>query len=207
MCFSASASYTASIVLLLSGIATTRIAKPKQRMFAAIPLLFAAQQFLEGTIWQAIAAGKSATTSTYGFLIFVFLVWPIWTPLSIRIMSKNDKTKRLLLFPITTGILVALLAAWNIASQTPQAALTCNHIHYFSALPAYLWIPGTILYIIATITPFFIVRDRYFWLAGTLAAFAYLISFTFYYETMLSVWCFFAAILSLFIMIIIRKNS
>lgn len=52
MCFSATASFTASAVLGITGIATLRQVKFKSLIFlACLPLLFAIQQFNEGLIW------------------------------------------------------------------------------------------------------------------------------------------------------------
>jgi hypothetical protein len=55
MCFSATASFTAGAVLLGVGALTLRSALTSRQRhvlpFAAIPLLFAIQQLIEGVIW------------------------------------------------------------------------------------------------------------------------------------------------------------
>src|SRR5882724_3236338 len=52
MCFSASASLAAGTLLLGLGTVTMKAARrPGEWPFAAVPLLFAIQQFIEGTIW------------------------------------------------------------------------------------------------------------------------------------------------------------
>ncbi len=203
MCFSASASYTASALLLLSGIIALSKAKHRQRMLAAIPLLFAIQQFIEGTTWQALYAGAPATISTYAYLVFVFLVWPLWIPLSIRMISTTKREHLLLKLPLAAGSFVAVLSLVFAFYLTPYAAITCNSIRYIADLPSYVWQTGTIAYLIATIPPFFIIRKKGFWLMGTALAIAYLVSFVFYYTTSLSMWCFFAALLSIFTLSIV----
>ena len=110
MCFSAAASYTASAALLLSGVIAMSKAKPRMRMFAAIPLLFAAQQFIEGVTWQALSQGAPALMSTYAYLFFVFLVWPLWMPLAVRSISKTKREHTLLNIPIAAGGFVVILA-------------------------------------------------------------------------------------------------
>jgi hypothetical protein len=48
MCFSAEASFAGGAMLSVIGIASSRnISRTKQRLFAAIPLIFALQQFAE----------------------------------------------------------------------------------------------------------------------------------------------------------------
>ena len=52
MCFSATASFGASIVLSAIGVVSIKkVQHHYQCMFAAIPLLFAIQQFSEGILW------------------------------------------------------------------------------------------------------------------------------------------------------------
>ncbi len=203
MCFSAAASYTASAALLLSGIIAMSKAKPRMRMIAAIPLLFAAQQFMEGITWQALAKGESAMMSTYAYLFFVFLVWPLWMPLAVRSASKTKHENSLLNIPIAAGGFVAILSLVCAFYTTPLAAITCNSIRYIPDLPPYAWKIGTIAYLIATITPFFIIQQRYFWLIGATLSISYIISFIFYYQILLSIWCFFAGILSILALLLV----
>ena len=51
MCFSVGASFTASGILGIVGFLAFAKAPPRYRLFASIPLLFAAQQFAEGIVW------------------------------------------------------------------------------------------------------------------------------------------------------------
>ncbi len=203
MCFSATASYTASAALLLTSIVTLSKANTRQRMLAAMPLLFAIQQFIEGTSWQALNQGIQTQTSTYAYLFFVFVVWPLWIPVSIRSLCTNKRETKQLTIPILSGLVVALFAVVYLWYVTPKAFITCNSIRYIADLPSYVWIIGSIFYLIATITPFFIIKRKYFWLMGSTLAISYIASFLFYYQTMLSVWCFFAAFLSIFTLLIV----
>jgi hypothetical protein len=203
MCFSAAASYTASAVLLLCGIAAISKAKSRMRMFAAIPLIFSAQQFLEGVTWQALSRGESALISTYAYLVFVFLIWPLWMPLAARSISTTKRELTLLNIPLAAGGFVAIFALVCAAYTTPLAAITCNSIRYFTDLPPYAWKIGTVAYLIATITPFFIVQQRYLWLMGSALSVSYILSFIFYHQTLLSIWCFLAALLSILILFLV----
>lgn len=194
MCFSASASYTASALLLLCGIIALKRAHSKQRMFAAIPLLFSIQQFLEGMVWQGLST-NSALLPAYGFLFFVYVVWPLWIPLSMRQLGIAPGKSNYFWIPIGAGAIIAFTALGYLITQQIGVSIVDTHIYYWSSAPAWLWAIGTIFYLIATVMPFFIVSG-YFWLMGTLLAISYLITFLFFYTTILSVWCFFTAILS-----------
>jgi hypothetical protein len=204
MCFSASASFTAAAVLLLCGIAALIKAKKNQQYFAAIPLLFAVQQFIEGTIWQSITAGTSAQLATYAYLTFVYVVWPNWVPFSINAMSSTASEKRALFLPMIAGIAISILAISYLVVTTPVAAATCNNITYVADVPKWLWLPGSALYLFATIAPFFICKIKHLWLMGVGLAISYAATAIFYHAAILSVWCFFAAVLSVFVFIILR---
>ncbi len=202
MCFSASASFTASAVLLLCGIVALKKAKKNQRFFAATPLLFSAQQFTEGIVWQTLQSNSSSLLATYGFLFFVFMVWPLWPSFSLRrVASKHGRT--LLTIPFTAGLIVAGAAIVISVLHQPSSAIMCNHIQYNVDMPHWLWLPGTTLYLIATIAPYFIVKLPHLWIVGTLLSISYLATLILYFTTITSVWCFFAAILSTLIVLIV----
>jgi len=60
MCFSATASFSAGAVLRGIGALTLKAARrPCEWPFAAIPLLFAIQQLIEGMIWLTFSADAS----------------------------------------------------------------------------------------------------------------------------------------------------
>lgn len=74
MCFSAEASFGASIALLTIGTLAIRKNKDlNMRLFSCIPILFGIQQFFEGVVWLT-QANQSLTLytqiSTYIFLLF-----------------------------------------------------------------------------------------------------------------------------------------
>ncbi len=204
MCFSATASFTASFLLLACGIGALYRAKKNQRLFAMIPLLFSIQQFIEGTIWQSLAAGESAKFAMYAYLSFLFILWPNWIPLSISLMSTKVSEKKSLALPMIAGILTSILAISYSFISLPTVMIADHHIRYTAHLPGWLWIPGTCLYLFATITPFFIPNIPNLWMMGVVLALSYIAALLFYFTALLSIWCFFAAILSAFIFIIIR---
>ncbi len=204
MCFSATASFTASFVLLLCGITALYRAKKNQRLFAMIPLLFSIQQFIEGTIWQSLTAGTSVQAATYAYLFFVFIIWPNWIPLSISFMTTRISEKKLLALPIIAGILMSILAISYAFVASPTAMIIDHHIKYTTHLPGWLWIPGMSLYLFATLTPFFIPTIPNLWIMGAVLAFSYVATLLFYYTALLSVWCFFVAVLSVFVFVTIR---
>jgi hypothetical protein len=223
MCFSATASFGASAVLGTIGIIAVAKAKTKpQRAFASIPLIFAVQQLTEGLLWLSlsnpdIAAWRSLLT--YIYLIFAMAVWPLWVPLTIRLLEKDARSKRIMNVLVGIGAFVAVcvvlvLSLYPVEVMTP-ACLSCpfssvealnQHLHYrftFPPVPKGLIGAFTVLYILATIiTPFLSSIKKMKWLGFVFLA-TYLFAVILYNGFVISVWCFFAALLSFVVLWII----
>ena len=81
MCFSTAASFGASAILSVAGVAAVTQAQTKaQRLFAAIPFIFSIQQFFEGLLWLSIKNPDFVTDRSvpaYFFLFFALVLWPV----------------------------------------------------------------------------------------------------------------------------------
>ncbi len=82
MCFSAEASFSAAALLAAVGYATVSDTKNKQELcLAAIPFIFAMQQFAEGLLWVAITYDMMNSVlgliGKYIFLFIAFVNWPL----------------------------------------------------------------------------------------------------------------------------------
>ncbi len=223
MCFSATASFGACAVLGIVGtVAQTKAKSKPQRLFATIPLIFAVQQFTEGLLWISmsntdIAAWQSALT--YIYLVFAMAIWPLWVPLAIRLLEKDEGRKKTLNVLVGIGAVVAVcvvlvLLFYPVRAMTPEC-LACpfsstpavnQHIHYsftFPPVPRGLIGAFTVLYILSTsITPFVSSVKKMKWLGFVFLA-SYLFAVLFYNGFVISVWCFFAALLSIVVLWII----
>ena len=102
MCFSASASFTASAVLMPLGLYSTHVAQKTGKRdyvpLALVPFFFGVQQFVEGLEWTAIDQGGVEPLSTLaglGFLFFAYCFWMIWIPWSAWSISRTTDSKGL----------------------------------------------------------------------------------------------------------------
>jgi len=223
MCFSATASFGASAVLGAIGIVAVAKAKTNpQRLFSTIPLIFAVQQLTEGFLWLSLkdpAMGLSQSLLTYIYLVFAMAVWPLWVPLTIRLLEKDARSKRIMNVLVGIGAFVAIcvvivLSLYPVQAMTPHC-LTCpfsstpsinQHLHYeftFPPVPKGLIGAFTVLYILATIiTPFISSIRKMKWLGFVFLA-SYLFAVILYNNFVISIWCFFAALLSFVVLWII----
>jgi Family of unknown function (DUF6629) len=210
MCFSAPTSFAATGILAALGARNLYVVKKEnQRMFASIPFLFSLQQACEGFVWLSFSNSALADYRylfAYGFLFFAFMLWPIWIPLAVRAVEKDQQRKRLMYWTLAAGISIALFLFGWLAYQGIVVSIDNHHILYKETLPFYVTTIGSILYLSATLAPFYLSSTKYFQLFGSCVAASYLISYVFYTQTLTSVWCFFAAILSLLVSIIITHD-
>lgn len=209
MCFSAEASFVAGSVLTVLGVVALKKTKaPAQRSFAAIPFFFGLQQVTEGFLWLGFTRPGFAgfvTPMTYVFIFFAQVVWPLWVPWSIMRMEPKDKRRTGAKVLVAVGVLVGVFLAYCLAMYPVKANAEGMHIAYRQDYPGGFLNTLAFLYVAATIAPPFFSRVKGMWLLGTSIMVSYLITLVFYSGYVLSVWCFFASIISLLVVGILHR--
>jgi hypothetical protein len=209
MCFSASASFGAGAVLSVIGVSSLRKVKSShEAFFAGIPLLFAIQQITEGFLWLSLSNPVYAPArwpATYIFLFFAQIVWPFWVPYSILKLENEKKRKKVLKVLAALGALVSLYLGYCLISFNVEAKVFGQHISYEQDYPESLSRYGGALYIIATILPPFFSGFKKMWSLGTAILISYIITTIFYTDYIVSVWCFFAAVISVTVFVIMTE--
>ena len=205
MCFSASVSYGSAALLIATGVATTLGNSSKsQRMVATIPLLFGVQQAAEGIVWQTIEQGTASSLHSFAafvFLIFANVVWPSWIPWSFYHVEPQEKRKRILKVLGFAGLGISLLAFVVLYNLDLKAHVDGHSLAYdFTNLKRY-WPPQIefLLYFTPTMLPFFFSSLRTVKSAGVLVFISLILAQLINQNTTASVWCFFAALISLYI--------
>lgn len=98
MCFSATVSYSAAVVLVSTGVYAVQLTKRlpassfPYRMWALVPVLFGVQQAFEGAVWQALNAGDTSAAVPFalGFHFFSHFLWLWWLPLSSYLVEPGQ---------------------------------------------------------------------------------------------------------------------
>lgn len=210
MCFSAGASFASGAVISAIGVAAFKeVHKPSQRVFAGIPILFGIQQLAEGCLWLSLSTSDfmlMRKLSTYTFLITAQMLWAFIIPLSILLLEENPRRKKILRVMLCTGILLSLYYAFYLFFFKVTSQIIDCHILYVTQSPQSRAIPTFIIYLGVTIGPFFISGIKKMYLLGIVMALSCLGAVVFYKLYLTSVWCFFAAIISVFIYLILRQS-
>lgn len=205
MCFSASASFVAGTSLSAFGVVTLKSTETNaERPFAMIPLLFGVQQLTEGVIWltfsQEAPVLKSAMTHVYSG--FSHVLWPMYVPLAMGILEAVPWRRKTLFAFEAAGIAVGLYLLYFLVTEPVVAEVIGGHIVYVS--PHFYIVPVMVFYLAATCLSCVFSSHRFVNLFGVLALLAFIAAYFVHVGALVSIWCFFAAILSLLIYVHLR---
>lgn len=200
MCFSATASFISGATLCVIGVATLKQTKASAEVpFAMIPLLFGVQQLTEGVIWLSFSHNTQAIRNvmTYLYSLFSHFVWPVYVPFAIGIMEMVRWRKKALFILLVLGVTVGVFLLYWITAGPLNAEVISHHIIYIS--PHFYSVPAMILYFTATCASCFFSSHRFVRLLGILLVLSLISAYLVHSIAVVSIWCFFAAILSMVI--------
>lgn len=198
MCFSAPASFIAAAVAGSAGLAClARVRDRKDWPLAAMPLLFSAQQTVEGLLWLNLEQAPTSETTALlikTFMVFALVFWPVYAPLA-ALAAEPDRNRRILIsLCLAAGVTVAAYYVTALAALPRTAVIQGAHIAY-SADPE---LPFAIrcLYPVATCLSLMLSSHRMVALGGGVIFLGSVVAYWMYWNAFTSVWCFFAAIAS-----------
>jgi hypothetical protein len=198
----------AAVPSIAGAVAVIKARTIPQGLFAAIPFIFSIQQVAEGMLWLSFNNDDIPGRSffTYVFLVSAIMFWPIWIPFATRLLEKDVARKKILTVILIAGIIVCRVRL-HILLYPLEAVATHHHIQYKLDLPIInnlMWL-FNILYFTTTIISTFISSTKRMKLLGIVFIAAYLFAIYFYNGAVLSVWCYFAALLSIVILWIVSE--
>ena len=197
MCFSATASFSAGVVLLGLGALTLKSARrPRELPLAAIPLLFAIQQLTEGVIWLTFQYEMPMlnTVMTHIYEFFSHVLWPIYVPLAVLLIEPKGWHRQALLAFVVVGVAVGGYLLYVLLAYPVVSRPTGQHIEYIS--PHFFAGMVMALYLLSTAISPMLSTHRVVKVFGFLALLSFAAVYYFYATWFISVWCFFAALLS-----------
>lgn len=197
MCFSAEASFIVGGSLLVVGTAIIgKVNERKDYPVALIPFVFAAQQITEGLLWISLAHNNLLTQFWLGNLYggFVGIIWPLYAPLAIYFAETDAYRKKIIGLIGIAGAALSVYTVIELTSQPVTVEIINQHIYYEHNVHAYPLI--ILLYLLATCMPFILSSFRKLRLTGYIITLGFVVAFSIYTTTFVSVWCFFAAVAS-----------
>ena len=209
MCFSANASFGLGTALLLVGIATVwKSTKRVQIPFAAIPVFFSIQQFIEGFLWLSLTNPSWQSWHhplTYLFLIFAQVLWPSFIPFSIFLIEENVTRKKALLTLTGFGCVISLYVVYALLNYEIDSHVSGHHVSYDLYFPGDIVKISAIFYFIPTVLPSFVSSVKSMIFLGLTLFISFVVTRLFFVEYAISVWCYFAAAISVIVIIIMVR--
>jgi len=106
---------------------------------------------------------------------------------------------------LVTATLVSAYLCFCLFSYPVTAVIEGYHISYKLNFPAAMQNYGGLLYVVATIAPPFFSRIKRMWYLGTAILISYIMTTIFYTDYIVSVWCFFASVISISVYFIMHE--
>ncbi len=200
MCFSAEADFVSGAVIGAVGVATlAKVKYPREIPLAAMPLAFALHQVIEGFVWRDIDAGvpRVGGTAVFLYVAFAWMVLPVLAPLSIMLVEPPGWRRRAIGVLVGMGAIAGVYLAQAVFSGDVTAHAAEHTLQYGGAGK---WaVQATVLYVVATCGAPLISGFRAIFWFGVANVFAVAAIVVIQDEGLTSVWCAWAAVVSVLI--------
>ena len=208
MCFSATANFSGSAVLGAIGVATIMEVKHRRELlFASLPLLFALHQFTEGFVWLGLN-GKISQTALHGvaaaYVLYAQGLLPFLLPLSVLLIepTRHRRTRMMYFLALGTGLTLYIL--WGLMMDPLQVYARGHSIVYNNALTTTKVV--AVLYVITTCGALFFSGFKDLVILGWLNMGGLIIVMLVMSYAFTSVWCAYAAVVSVVIYFFFRRS-
>jgi hypothetical protein len=209
MCFSATANFVGSAGLGAVGVVTlTKVKHRRELLFAALPVLFAIHQFIEGFVWLGLDGILSpAVTHDMGaaFMLYAQGLLPFLLPLSVLLFEPNGKSRRRMLPFLALGTGTTLYILWALTAFPLQVYVKGNSIVYINQATNNTAV--AVLYVIATCGSLFFSKVRAMVIFGAANMVILLAVMAFKRYAFTSLWCAYAAVASAIILAYFWKSA
>lgn len=208
MCFSATANFTGSAVLGVIGVATLAEVKHRREfLFAAMPLLFAVHQVVEGFVW----LGLDNTLPAYvahdagaAFVLYAQGLLPFLLPLSVYLIEPTQHRQRRMFWFVLLGGGLMLYILWGLTAYPLQVSARSHSIVYFN--PVTTTVAVAVLYVIATCGALLFSGFRDLVVLGVANIIGLLVVMVVMSYAFTSIWCAYAAVISVLIYFHFRRR-
>jgi hypothetical protein len=202
VCFSATVNFAGSGVLGAAGVVTlTKVKHRRELLFAALPLLFAIHQFIEGFVWlglDGILSPAVAHDMGAAFMLYAQGLLPFLAPLSILLFEPNKKSRRRMLPFAVLGGATTLYILWALTAFPLQLYVQQNSIVYINQATNNTAV--ALVYLIVTCGALFFSEIRMMVVFGAANLVILLIVMAVKRYAFTSVWCAYAAAASVIIL-------
>lgn len=171
-------------------------------MLAATPLLFAMQQAAEGVVWLTFSPSDQLEAHRLAVAVFLgvaMVAWPLWISIALRSVERSPSRRVMLTMLACLGAVVSATSTVMLMRWPPVPVIVGHSIQYDSGLvmSGTLGVLLLVGYVLPTIGPFFVSTIQTSQMIGATLVASLVLTILVERDALTSVWCFFAAILSL----------
>ena len=208
MCFSATANFVGSGVLGGIGVVTlTKVKHRRELLFAALPILFAIHQFIEGFVWlglDGILSPRVAHDMGAAFMLYAQGLLPFLLPLSVLMFEPNVHSRKRMVPFLILGGATTLYILWALTAYRSDVYIRGNSIVYMNQATNNTAV--AVLYVIATCGSLFFSKIRMMIIFGAANLAILLVVMEFKRYAFTSLWCAYAAVASVIILVYFWKS-
>ena len=182
--------------MIVGTVTTRRASRRAELRYALIPVLFGLQQLIEGALWLTFPAKLPLlnTALTHAFSFFSHVLWPLYVPVAVLLLERTPWRRKVLVAIAIAGGAVSLYLLYFLVRLSIVAEPSGGHIAYIS--PHFYALAAIGLYLLGTCVSSLFSSHRSVRWFGAAAFISFVGAYAFYAFWFISVWCFFAALLS-----------
>jgi hypothetical protein len=199
MCFSATASFVSAGVVGVAGAAALPFVRDRRELpLALLGLGFAAHQLTEGVVWSQLEATGARTIRSPAvavWLVFAWVLLPVWVPLAMSLVEPDRTRRRIMTAAAVLGGIVAAVLGLVSFTRSVPASVVSGHLSYivpFTHTGPIVW-----AYVAATCGPPLLSTHPLLRAWGVALTVAMAATATLQARGFASLWCWFAALLTL----------
>jgi hypothetical protein len=189
-------------------ITLTKVKHRRELLFAALPILFAVHQFIEGFVWlglDGILSPVVAHDMGAAFMLYAQGLLPFLLPLSVLLFEVDLKSRRRMLPFLVLGAATTLYILWALTAYPTQVYVKGNSIVYINQATNNTVV--AVLYVIATCGSLFFSKVRAMVMFGVANLAILLVVMEVKRYAFTSLWCAYAAVASVIILGYFWKTS
>ena len=210
MCFSPEADLVVGGMVVAIGVDALRhVREPKQVLLASLPLLVGLHQVDEAFVWLGLQGHVSESIERVGvwvYLIFALAALPAIVPVAVFAVERSAARRKIIAAFAALGIAVGVSLAVAVFRGSVNAVIDGRHIAYdVSALHQGAQLTG--LYVVAACGALVLCSYRDIALLGVLNLIAVPVLMWMTVSGFISLWCFWAAIVSIIIDLHFRRAT
>lgn len=201
MCFSANANFIASAAIGAVGVATLwHVRQPRAVLFAAVPLLFAIHQFIEGFVW--LGVDGIVRPDAEGHVVFLFILYaqgvlPFLMPLAVLLMEPPGRRRTGIAVLTVIGAALCGYVFYALIDDESHVRVIAHSLNYDNPLTATWWV--ALVYVIVTCGSLIASSHRVVMWFGLLNLAGVIVTLLVKQYAFTSIWCLYAAIISVMI--------